>query len=205
MSSIRELRGLSLVAGFLLLAGCRHDNWMMYGHDSSHSAHQPHEKTLGVAAAGTLNFTTTGWVFQSGGSFVASPTVYDETVYIGDGATGIFYAVHARGPNQGKVRWRYPPAVAPSPADACGTTAAPLPCRQRQSIWSRHCLERSHQRRSGWAHRGDLWRARSQLQWGRRTLVGARCTDWRVYLEVGCDCPNERKLQDWIFLSGHRA
>ena len=126
MSSIQELRGLSLVAGFLLLAGCRHDNWMMYGHDSSHTAHQPHEKTLDVAAAGTLNFTTTGWVFQSGGSFVASPTVYDETVYIGDGVTGIFYAVHARGPKQGKVRWRYPPAVAPSPADACGTTAAPL-------------------------------------------------------------------------------
>jgi outer membrane protein assembly factor BamB len=126
MSSIRELRGLSLAAGFLLLAGCRHDNWMMYGHDSSHSAHQPHEKTLDVAAVGTLNFTTTGWVFQSGGSFVASPTVYDDTVYIGDGVTGIFYAVHARGPNQGKVRWRYPPAVAPSPADACGTTTAPL-------------------------------------------------------------------------------
>jgi hypothetical protein len=126
MSRIRELRGWSVLAGFLLLAGCRHDNWMMYGHDSSHSAHQPHEKTLDVAAAGTLNFTTTGWVFQSGGSFVASPTVYDDTVYIGDGTKGIFYAVYARGANQGKVRWQYPPTVAPSPADACGTTTAPL-------------------------------------------------------------------------------
>jgi outer membrane protein assembly factor BamB len=99
---------------------------MMYGHDSSHSAYQPHEKKLDVASAGTLNFATTGWVFQSGGSFVASPTVYDDTVYIGDGVKGIFYAVYARGANQGKVRWQYPPTVAPSPADACGTTTAPL-------------------------------------------------------------------------------
>lgn len=126
MFRTRKLRDLSVVAGFLLLAGCRHDNWMMYGHDSSHSAHQPHEKTLDLAAAGTLNFTTTGWVFQSGGSFVASPTVYDDTVYIGDGVKGIFYAVHARGANQGKVRWQYPPTIAPTPADACGTTTAPL-------------------------------------------------------------------------------
>ncbi len=42
------------------------------------------------------------------------------------GLKGILYAVYARGPNQGKLRWQYPPAVAPSPADACGTTTAPL-------------------------------------------------------------------------------
>jgi outer membrane protein assembly factor BamB len=127
MSIVKKVCGLGILAGSLLLGGCRHDDWMSYGHDSSHSAHQPHEKKLDVTTAKTLNFTTTGWLFQSpGGSFVASPTVYDGTVYIGDGVTGIFYAVHARGPNQGKLRWQYPPAVAPSPADACGTTTAPL-------------------------------------------------------------------------------
>jgi outer membrane protein assembly factor BamB len=127
MSIARKLCCLSILAGSLVLGGCRRDDWMSYGHDSSHSAHQPHEKKLDVAAAKTLNFTTTGWLFQSpGGSFVASPTVFDDTVYIGDGVKGVFYAVHARGPNQGKLRWQYPPAVAPSPADACGTTTSPL-------------------------------------------------------------------------------
>ena len=126
MFSIRKLCAWSLVAAFLLLTGCRHDNWLTYGHDGSHSAHQRHEKTLNATTAATLNFNTTGWVFQSGGSFVASPTVYDDTVYIGDGVKGIFYAVYARGANQGKVRWQYPPAAAPNPADACGTTTAPL-------------------------------------------------------------------------------
>ncbi len=127
MSIARKLFGLTILAGSLMLGGCRHDDWTSYGHDSSRRAHQPHAKKLDVAAARTLNFTTTGWKFQSpGGSFVASPTVFDDTVYIGDGVKGIFYAVHARGPNQGTLRWQYPPAVAPSPADACGTTTAPL-------------------------------------------------------------------------------
>lgn len=119
---------LLIVAGTPnLLGGCRHDDWASYGHDSSRRAHQSHEEKLDATSAKTLNFASSGWVFQSsGGSFVASPTVFEDTVYIGDGTKGIFYAVHARGANQGKVRWQYPPAVAPSPPDACGTTTAPL-------------------------------------------------------------------------------
>jgi hypothetical protein len=128
MSILGKLCCLSAVAGSLVLAGCKHHHdWKAYGHDSSHSAHQPDEDKLDATAAKTLNYTVTGWQFQSpGGSFVASPTVFDDTVYIGDGVKGIFYAVYARGPNQGKLRWQYPPTVAPSPADACGTTTAPL-------------------------------------------------------------------------------
>jgi hypothetical protein len=79
-------------------------DWASYGHDSSRRAHQVHEKHLNATTAKTLNFNTTGWMFQStGGSFVASPTVFDSTVYIGDGVKGFFYAVHARGTNQGNA------------------------------------------------------------------------------------------------------
>jgi len=117
-----------LVGAALFASGCEHHHdWSSYGHDSSRRAHQREEEKLNVSTVKTLNFTTSGWVFQSpGGSFVASPTVHESTVYIGDGVTGVFYGIYARGPNQGKVRWRYPPTTAPSPADACGTTAAPL-------------------------------------------------------------------------------
>ena len=115
------------ICGAAMLAGCKHHDWDSYGHDSSRRAHQPDEDKLNATTVTTLNFTTTGWVFQSpGGSFVASPTVFDDPVYIGGGVKGILYPVYARGANQGKVRWQYPPTVAPSPADACGTTTAPL-------------------------------------------------------------------------------
>jgi outer membrane protein assembly factor BamB len=117
----------ALVGGTLALCGCQHHDWASYGRDSSRRAHQPDEDKLNATTVKTLNFTTTGWVFQSpGGSFVASPTVYDDTVYIGDGVKGIFYAIHAHGSNQGTIKWQYPPSVAPSPADACGTTTKPL-------------------------------------------------------------------------------
>ena len=127
MALKRTLLCTLAICGAAMLAGCKHHDWDSYGHDSSRRAHQPDEDKLNATTVTTLNFTTTGWVFQSpGGSFVASPTVFDDTVYIGDGVKGIFYAVYARGANQGKVRWQYPPTVAPSPADACGTTTAPL-------------------------------------------------------------------------------
>jgi hypothetical protein len=70
----------------LSLAGCERHNWSSYGHDSARRAYQPDEDKLNTTTVKTLNFTTTGWMFQSpGGSFVASPAVFDETVYIGDG------------------------------------------------------------------------------------------------------------------------
>ena len=128
MSSWPRSFWLLVLTTSLGMSACeRHHDWSSYGHDSSRRAHQRDEDVLNATSVKTLNFTTTGWVFQSpGGSFVASPAVHDGTVYIGDGVTGIFYAIHARGPKQGQVRWRYPPTVAPSPADPCGTTTAPL-------------------------------------------------------------------------------
>ncbi len=127
MNHLLRYSGAGLLVVSLVFLGCEHREWKEYGRDGSRRANQEDEDVLNVNTAKTLNFTSTGWVFQSpGGSFVASPTVYDETVYVGDGVTGIFYAVHARGPNQGKVRWQYPPTTAPSPPDACGTTTAPL-------------------------------------------------------------------------------
>ena len=122
MALKRTLLCTLAICGAATLAGCKHHDWDSYGHDSSRRAHQPDEDKLNATTVTTLNFTTTGWVFQSpGGSFVASPAVFDDTVYIGDGVKGIFYAVYARGANQGKVRWQYPPTVAPSPADASGS------------------------------------------------------------------------------------
>jgi len=127
MALKRTLSCVLVAGGSAVAGGCRNHDWASYGHDSSRRAHQVHEEHLNATTAKTLNFNTTGWMFQStGGSLVASPTVFDNTVYIGDGVKGIFCAVHARGSNQGKVRWQYPPTVVPSPPDACGTTTAPL-------------------------------------------------------------------------------
>src|SRR4051812_47569089 len=103
------------------ILACVDRSWRAYGYDHRHFSKQPHEATLNASTAGTLHIN---WDF-SGGTFTASPSVYGNTVYIG-GLNGTFYAVWASGTNKGTLRWKYPPAVAPAPADPCGTTTAPL-------------------------------------------------------------------------------
>ena len=58
MSVPGKLCCLSMLAGSLLLAGCKHHHeWKAYGRDSSHSAHQPDEDKLDPTTAKTLNYT----------------------------------------------------------------------------------------------------------------------------------------------------
>lgn len=121
MYQVRALAQLPfLIAVTLLGAGC---SWRGYGHDTTHFSRQPSEYSLNASSVATLHVD---WDFAvAGTSFTASPSAYGNTVYIG-GLNGIFYAVYASGASKGTLRWQYPPAVAPIPPDACGTTTAPL-------------------------------------------------------------------------------
>jgi outer membrane protein assembly factor BamB len=115
---------LSLVGLLLAVcAGCQ-QNWTSYGYDSAHQFKQPNESMLSVSTVSLIRNPSWDFTIETGG-FSASPSVYDNTVYIG-GLDGYFYAIYANGANQGTVRWKYPPPIAPNPADSCGTTTAPL-------------------------------------------------------------------------------
>ena len=121
MSRGKVVVTLGLLMLAILAAGCA--SWRGYGHDNTHFSRQPKEFDLNAASVSTLHVD---WDFSiPGGSFTASPSVYDDTVYIG-GLNGIFYAIYATGANKGMMRWQYPPASGPVPVDACGTTTAPL-------------------------------------------------------------------------------
>jgi hypothetical protein len=73
MALKRTLLCVLVAGGSAVAGGCRHHDWASYGHDSSRRAHQVHGEHLNATTAKTLNFNTTGWMFQStGGSFVAS-------------------------------------------------------------------------------------------------------------------------------------
>lgn len=116
---------LVIVAATVTLVACvTPPSWRAYGYDHRHFSRQPKESVLNASSASSLhvnwNFTT-----PDGGQITASPSVYGNTVYVGT-LGGHFYAVWASGPNQGTVRWRYPPATAPSTPDPCGTTTAPM-------------------------------------------------------------------------------
>jgi outer membrane protein assembly factor BamB len=122
-----------LVTLTLVGPACHRRDWPAYGYDHRHISRQPHEAVLRASSVATLH-TTMDFVIPLPGegvvppgvaSFTASPTVYDNTVYIG-GLNGRFYAVYASGPNKGTLRWKYPPALQPNPPDPCGTTTAPL-------------------------------------------------------------------------------
>lgn len=114
---------LALVGIVVGAAGCASNDWPAFGYDHKHFSHQPNESTLNASSVTTLH---EDWHFSiSGSGFTASPSVYENTVYIG-ALDGRFYAVHAAGASKGTVRWQYPPAVAPSPADPCGTTTAAM-------------------------------------------------------------------------------
>jgi outer membrane protein assembly factor BamB len=108
----------------LCLEGCSDTSWRAYGHDTRDFSRQPNESTLNASTASTLHVIW-DFVVPAGGALTASPSVYDNTVYVGS-LSGRFYAVYASGTNQGQIRWQYPPTTAPSPPDACGTTIAPL-------------------------------------------------------------------------------
>src|SRR5437667_12517519 len=125
------MRRSDLALSVLILAiaaittGCASHDWRAYGFDSTHFSKQPSESVLNASTAATLhqnfNFVIPASDVTSPGSasFTASPSVYNNTVYIG-GLNGVFYAIWGTGANKGTVRWRYPPATAPSPPDACG-------------------------------------------------------------------------------------
>lgn len=123
MDPHRVLGHAVAIAAAALTIGCS-PAWHTLGHDAQRTAHQRKEVILNASTVSTLHVL---WDFPvpGGGSLTASPSVYENTIYIGS-TNGFFYAVYATGPNQGKRRWQYPPATAPSPPDACGTTTAPL-------------------------------------------------------------------------------
>jgi outer membrane protein assembly factor BamB len=119
---------LVILLGLLTLPtfGADGASWRQYGFDNTHFSRQPSETDLNAASVATLHVD---WDFSipfdgRTDSFSASPSVDDNTVYIG-GRNGIFYAIFATGPLKGTIRWRYPPVVTPPP-DACGTTTTPL-------------------------------------------------------------------------------
>ena len=114
---------LMLITGAVIVTGCS-PGWHTLGHDFQRTAHQHKELLLNASTVPTLHVV---WDFAvpSGGALTASPSIDENTIYVGS-LNGFMYAVYATGPNEGKKRWQYPPAVAPSPPDACGTTTSPL-------------------------------------------------------------------------------
>ena len=120
---------LVVLLGLLTLPtlGADAASWRQYGFDNTHSSRQPDETDLDAVSVSTLHVD---WDFSfspllPGRGFTASPSVHDNMVYIG-GLNGIFYAIHATGPDKGKIRWQFPPDPVP-PLPACrGTTTAPL-------------------------------------------------------------------------------
>src|SRR2546422_5555 len=104
--------------------GCADTDWRSYGHDSRLFSKQPNESTLNASSVSSLHVVW-DFVVPGTGALTASPSVYDNTVYVGS-LNGHFYALYASGANQGQVRWEYPPTVAPNPPDACGTSTSPL-------------------------------------------------------------------------------
>jgi outer membrane protein assembly factor BamB len=117
------LFAIAFAAPATLLLGCS-PAWHTLGHDAQRTAHQRKEVILNSVTVSNLHVV---WDFSvpGGGSLTASPSVDENTIYVGS-INGFFYGVYATGPNQGKLRWQYPPATPPSPPDACGTTTAPL-------------------------------------------------------------------------------
>src|SRR5713101_730479 len=124
MACFRVLAITVSLTMLLLSFGCADTSWLSYGHDSRQFSKQPNESTLNASTVSTLHVA---WDFSvpGGGALTASPSVYDNTVYVGS-LNGHFYAVYATGANQGTIRWQYPPTAAPGSPDACGTTTAPL-------------------------------------------------------------------------------
>lgn len=112
---------VSLIAS-CLLAGCA--SWRGYGYDRKHFSNQTSESALNASTVATLHVDW-DFVVPDGGSLTASPSVVNNTVYVGTLA-GHFYAIYASGASKGTLRWQYPPATAPSPVDACGTTTAAM-------------------------------------------------------------------------------
>ena len=123
MARLRLLISIALGGAVIFSTGCS-PGWHTLGHDAQRTAHQRKEVILNASTVSTLHVV---WDFAvpGGGALTASPSVHENTVYVGS-TNGFFYAVYATGPNQGKLRWQYPPTTVPSPPDACGTTTAPL-------------------------------------------------------------------------------
>src|SRR5258708_16345119 len=126
---------LVLVVMAVALPGCASRDWLAYGYDHRHFSRQPNESALTASAVGTLHvnfdFAIPGGAAGGGSehSFTASPSVYNDVVYVG-GLNGIFYAIYATGASKGTVKWRYPPATAAAP-DSCAVTTQSLPIPTR--------------------------------------------------------------------------
>jgi outer membrane protein assembly factor BamB len=123
MTRLRVLVSAVLAGAATSSLGCS-PGWHTLGHDAQRTAHQRKEAILNASTASRLHVV---WDFAvpGAGALTASPSVHENTIYVGS-TNGFFYAVYATGPNEGKLRWQYPPTTAPSPPDACGTTTAPL-------------------------------------------------------------------------------
>lgn len=115
---------VALLSICICTSSCSDTSWRAYGHDTTQFSRQPNESALNASTVSTLHVVW-DFVVPGSGALTASPAVYDNTVYVGS-LNGHFYAVYASGANQGQIRWQYPPAAAPNPPDACGTTTAPL-------------------------------------------------------------------------------
>src|SRR5262245_24673630 len=88
----------------IAVSGCADTSWRSYGHDTTQFSRQPNESTLNASTVSTLHVV---WDFSvpDSGALTASPSVYDNTVYVGS-INGHFYAVYATGANQGQIRWQ---------------------------------------------------------------------------------------------------
>ena len=127
--TIRILLALVAVIGS---SRCVFTGWAAYGYDHRHLSKQPNESQITILTAGTLhqNFD---FLAVPNGSFHASPSVYNNVVYVGNN-NGIFYAIYATGPLKGLRKWQYPPGALPAPiVDACGIIQQPLKLPPGQS------------------------------------------------------------------------
>lgn len=75
--------------------------WEQYGHDSGHSFAQ--SGACSAITPTTLATLVPKWVVQTGSPVSSSPSVADNTVFVGAN-NGVFYAVDA---TTGKVRWTF--------------------------------------------------------------------------------------------------
>jgi outer membrane protein assembly factor BamB len=73
--------------------------WPMYQHDLSHSA----ASTCSSIAPLNVTTLTPSWFVHTAGSVTATPSVYGNTVYVGD-STGMFYAIDKE---TGVVQWTF--------------------------------------------------------------------------------------------------
>src|SRR5882724_2418087 len=100
--------------GMLLLIGavaCSPPEWPAYRYGASRAGNQPNSSGLSdPAKVPSLALRWSWHVPLAARAFYASPVVYRDRVYIGNG-NGYFYALDA---STGRVVWQYPGGTAPA-------------------------------------------------------------------------------------------